>query len=269
MDWKEITPVPDGAHDLRQIWNINCFNCHATNLVAGLRHRDQALQHDVDGDGHRLRGVSRSRARARRADGRVGEGSRAEAAYDNSSRTASSARPEDLLAALGRRGRSSTPAPTATATRPNVFTGFRGGDRYEDYALPFLISAPIPDNDLQGEFWPDGRPNRFNRPQAVMLSGCFKAGQSRARAVTSRTGRRIRFRSRSTSPRAATAICSARSATHGCDGATGARVRRATAEAARVHRRPAPVHVVPERGAANAHVPHAASRPAAAASAAT
>ena len=39
MDWKEITPIPDGAHDLRQIWNINCFNCHATNLVAGLRRR--------------------------------------------------------------------------------------------------------------------------------------------------------------------------------------------------------------------------------------
>ena len=42
--------------------------------------------------------------------------------------------------------------------------------------MPFLISDPIPDNDLQGEFWPDGRPNRFNRPQALTLSGCFKAG---------------------------------------------------------------------------------------------
>ena len=57
-----------------------------------------------------------------------------------------------------------------------MFVGFKGGDRYEDYALPFLISEPIPDNDLQGEFWPDGRPNRFNRPQALTLSGCFKAG---------------------------------------------------------------------------------------------
>ena len=35
LDWKEIAPVPDGAHDLRQIWNINCFNCHATNLAQG------------------------------------------------------------------------------------------------------------------------------------------------------------------------------------------------------------------------------------------
>ena len=35
LDWKEITPIPDGAHDLRQIWNVNCFNCHATNLAQG------------------------------------------------------------------------------------------------------------------------------------------------------------------------------------------------------------------------------------------
>ena len=35
IDWKEITPVPDGDHDLRQIWNLTCFNCHATNLVKG------------------------------------------------------------------------------------------------------------------------------------------------------------------------------------------------------------------------------------------
>ena len=35
VDWKEITPIPDGAHDIRQIWNANCFNCHATNIVQG------------------------------------------------------------------------------------------------------------------------------------------------------------------------------------------------------------------------------------------
>src|SRR5437899_12572692 len=34
VDWKEITPIPDDAsHDLRQIWNVTCVNCHATNLV--------------------------------------------------------------------------------------------------------------------------------------------------------------------------------------------------------------------------------------------
>src|SRR5581483_6064345 len=60
----------------------------------------------------------------------------------------------------------------------NSFFGFKPGDRYEDFALPFLMSQPNPENDPQGEFWPDGRPSRFNRPQALTLSGCFKAGQA-------------------------------------------------------------------------------------------
>src|SRR5438876_7508238 len=34
LDWKEITPIPDDPdHDLRQIWNVTCVNCHATNLA--------------------------------------------------------------------------------------------------------------------------------------------------------------------------------------------------------------------------------------------
>ena len=60
--------------------------------------------------------------------------------------------------------------------KKNIFVGFKAGERYDDYAMPFLLSDPIPANDYQGEFWPDGRPNRFNRPQALTLSGCFKAG---------------------------------------------------------------------------------------------
>jgi tetratricopeptide (TPR) repeat protein len=63
LDWQEATPIPDGAHDLKQIWNVNGF-----------------------------------------------------------------------------------------------------------------MSEPLPEYDPQGEFWPDGRPNRFNRTQALALSGCFKAG---------------------------------------------------------------------------------------------
>ncbi|MGH7623422.1 MAG: HEAT repeat domain-containing protein, partial [Gemmatimonadaceae bacterium] len=30
----------------------------------------------------------------------------------------------------------------------------------------------------QGEFWPDGRPSRFNRNQALTLSGCFQRGEA-------------------------------------------------------------------------------------------
>ena len=57
-----------------------------------------------------------------------------------------------------------------------VFTGFRAGDRYEDHALPFFVSEPAirPEFALRVEL--RQRPNRFNRPQALTLSGCFKAG---------------------------------------------------------------------------------------------
>ena len=57
IDWKEITPIPDGAHDLRQIWNANCFNCHATNLAQGFDVASKRYRLDVDRDGHRLRSV--------------------------------------------------------------------------------------------------------------------------------------------------------------------------------------------------------------------
>ena len=37
IDSAEITPLPpegtEAVHDFRQIWNVNCFNCHATNLI--------------------------------------------------------------------------------------------------------------------------------------------------------------------------------------------------------------------------------------------
>ncbi len=62
--------------------------------------------------------------------------------------------------------------------KTNDFVGMKPGDRYEDYALPFLVSEPIPPEDPQGDFWPDGRPTRFNRPQALMQSGCFLKGQA-------------------------------------------------------------------------------------------
>ena len=124
--------------------------------------------------------MPRSGAAARRADGRLGEGSREQAGLRQQREESRAQRhPEDLLAAHAR-----TPRQTydtcayCHGNKQNIFLGFRGGDRYEDYALPFLISTPIPDNDFQGEFWPDGRPNRFNRPQALTLSGCFKAGQA-------------------------------------------------------------------------------------------
>src|SRR5262249_21249316 len=62
------------------------------------------------------------------------------------------------------------------AHQKNPSTGISAGARYQAFATPFLLSEPIPANDFQGESWPDGRPNRLNRPHALTPSGCFRAG---------------------------------------------------------------------------------------------
>ena len=166
IDWKEITPIPDGAHELRQIWNSNCFNCHATNLAQGFDTTKKIYQTTWTEMGIGCEACH-------------GPGKRHIATIEAWQKDPS-LKPGGTLDIF------STPNATPRqafdtcaychGNKQNVFVGFRAGDRYEDYALPFLISAPIPENDFQGEYWPDGRPNRFNRPQALTLSGCFKAG---------------------------------------------------------------------------------------------
>ena len=182
MDWKEITPVPDDPdHDLRQIWNVTCVNCHATNLVKNFdpAHNTYATSwtemgigcEACHGPGSQHVGLMNEWEReptkkqayqARTEPGRVNE---ALQIFSFSPEESSSRQIFDTCG-------------YCHGNKNNVFFGFKPGDRYEDYASPFLISQPIPDNDSQGEFWPDGRPSRFNRPQALMMSGCFQKGQA-------------------------------------------------------------------------------------------
>jgi predicted CXXCH cytochrome family protein len=177
VDWKEITPIPDGAHDIRQIWNQNCFNCHGTNIVQG---------YDIAAKQYRSTwtemgiGCEACHGPGREHLALMEEWEKDPASkpkYDNSSKNRQLS---DTLKIFSTR--SSEPrriydtCAYCHGNKNNVFVGFKGGDNYADYAMPFLISEPLPDFDYQGEFWPDGRPNRFNRPQALTLSGCFKAG---------------------------------------------------------------------------------------------
>ena len=177
VDWKEITPIPEGAHEIRQIWNANCFNCHGTNIVQGydLRTKKYRSTWTEMGIGcEACHGPGREHAALMDA---WAKDPAAKPAYDNSPKNRALS---DTLKIFSTK--SSEPRRVydtcayCHGNKTNVFTGFKGGDKYADFALPFLISEPIPPNDLQGEFWPDGRPNRFNRPQALTLSGCFKAG---------------------------------------------------------------------------------------------
>jgi predicted CXXCH cytochrome family protein len=177
VDWKEITPVPEGAHDLRQIWNANCFNCHATNLVQGFdvaTRRYNTTWTEMGIGCEACHGAGREHVTLMQAWERDPS---SKPKYDNSQKN------RELGTILKTFSPRSAPTRQVFDTcsychgnKTNMFVGFQPGSRYENFALPFLLSDPIPANDLQGEFWPDGRPNRFNRPQALMSSGCFKAG---------------------------------------------------------------------------------------------
>lgn len=177
LDWKEITPIPDNAHDLRQIWNANCFNCHGTNIVQGYDIATKQYNSTWTEMGigcEACHGPGREHVAL--MDGWEKDPA-TKPAYDNSRNNRGLS---EVLKTFS--PRSADPRRTydtcsyCHGNKTNVFVGFRAGSRYEDYALPFVLSDEIPANDFQGEFWPDGRPNRFNRPQALTLSGCFQAG---------------------------------------------------------------------------------------------
>ena len=179
VDFKEITPLPDDDHDFRQIWNVNCFNCHATNLAQNFNRRTRTYAttwtemgigceacHGPGGDHvslmNRWEKEPGSRPAYDTSRGNHGLGALLKVF---SPRTAERRR---IFDACG----------YCHGNKTNYFPGFKPGDVYEDYALPFLISQPIPRDDPQGDFWPDGRPTRFNRPQALTASGCFMKGQA-------------------------------------------------------------------------------------------
>lgn len=177
IDWKEITPIPEGAHDIRQIWNANCFNCHATNIVQGYDLNDKAYKTTWTEMGI---GCEACHGPGKAHVALMDAWEKDPASKPNYDNSANNHQLSALLKTVSYK--SSQPREIydtcayCHGNKKNSFVGFKAGDRYEDYALPFIVSDPIPDNDFQGEFWPDGRPNRFNRNQALALSGCFKAG---------------------------------------------------------------------------------------------
>ena len=177
VDWKETTPVPDGAHDFKQIWNVNCFNCHGTNLAQGYQPATKTYKSSWTEMGigcEACHGPGRAHVALMEAwekDPSLKAG--LDLGKANPTRS-------EILKTFAVRGAPSRQVFDTCAychgNKRNVFVGFTGGGRYDDFAVPFLLSEPLPEFDTQGEFWPDGRPIRFNRPQALMQSGCFQAG---------------------------------------------------------------------------------------------
>jgi predicted CXXCH cytochrome family protein len=166
IDWKEITPVPDGDHDLRQIWNVTCFNCHATNLDP---------KYDVASKTYTTSWTEMGLG----CEACHGPGKPHIALMDEWQKNGKPS-PNAPIGIFAPRSASARQVFDACeychGNKNNLFLGFLPGQRMEDFALPFLVSQPMPADDPQGDFWPDGRPSRFNRPQALTLSGCFMKG---------------------------------------------------------------------------------------------
>ena len=168
LDWSELTPIPDSSHDVRQIWNVNCFNCHATNIQRNFDVTTRTFSTTATEFGigcEACHGPGRAHVELT-AGWRADPASR-KAGGDLrifSTRFATSQQVYDSCA-------------YCHGNKTNYFTGFTPGDRLEDFAQLSLLSDPIPETDPQGDFWPDGRPSRFNRPQALTLAGCFRASE--------------------------------------------------------------------------------------------
>jgi hypothetical protein len=171
VDYKEITPIPDDPdHDLRQIWNVTCVNCHATNLVKNYNPQNNSYATTWTEMGIACEACH-------------GPGKAHIAAAEIWERNPASKPADPKLWQIFSPNRAPQRQTFDTCgychgNKNNYFFGFKAGDRFEDFALPFLISDPIPANDPQGEFWPDGRPSRFNRPQALTVTGCFRKGEA-------------------------------------------------------------------------------------------
>jgi predicted CXXCH cytochrome family protein len=179
IDFKEITPLPDNDHDFRQIWNVNCFNCHATNIARNFDRNTLTYAttwtemgigceacHGPGGDHVPLMETWEKDPALKPA-------------YDNSKKNRGLGAILKIFSPrTAERRQVFDTCGYCHGNKTNYFTGFKPGDLYEDYALPFLISEPIPREDPEGDFWPDGRPTRFNRPQALTSTGCFMKGEA-------------------------------------------------------------------------------------------
>lgn len=178
IDWTQITPVPRGAdHDYRQMWNVNCFNCHATNIERNFDLGSKTFTTTWTELGV---GCEACHGPGAAHIGRMLEWGRNPAAFPDIDPSHPTSDTNERLAIFTPRASSARQVFDTCSychgNKTNHFVGFTPGRRLEDFAELALASDPVPSHDPQGDFWVDGRPSRFNRPQAVMQSRCFVAG---------------------------------------------------------------------------------------------
>ncbi len=167
FDSSLITPHTDEGVGVKQYWNTNCLACHATDLRFGFD--PKSAQYSTDwlelaigceachnpGSKHNEffeKKPLRDYVRTEFND-----------TYISNQRYFDIERSTELCA-------------SCHGTKINYFLGYWPGDRAYDYYTPMLMTAE--GHDQQGDFYPDGRPTRFNHSVEFMSSQCYLQGKA-------------------------------------------------------------------------------------------
>jgi predicted CXXCH cytochrome family protein len=167
FDSSLITPHTKDGVGVKQYWNTNCLACHATDLRFGFdptsgqystRYVELAIgceachnpgsKHNEFFEKKPLRDYVRKEFND---------------TYISNQRYFDFVRSTELCA-------------SCHGAKINYFLGYWPGDEGYDYFVPLTMT--FTSSDSQGEFYPDGRPTRFNHFMDFMGSQCFLKGKA-------------------------------------------------------------------------------------------
>jgi predicted CXXCH cytochrome family protein len=167
FDSSLITPHTEEGVGVKQYWNTNCLACHATDLRFGFEPKtgqystnyvelaigceachNPGSQHNEYFEKKPLRDYVRKEFND---------------TYISNQRYFDFVRSTELCA-------------SCHGVKINYFLGYWPGDEGYDYFAPALMT--FSSTDRQGEFYPDGRPTRFNHFLEFMGSKCFLKGKA-------------------------------------------------------------------------------------------
>lgn len=167
FDSSLITPHTDEGVGVKQYWNTNCLACHATDLRFGFDPKTgQYTTHWVElaigceachNPGSKHNDFFEKKPRRDEARKEFND------TYISNQRYFDYVQSTELCA-------------SCHGTKVNYFLGYWPGDEGYDYFAPIVTTFASPDK--QGEFYPDGRPTRFNHYMEFMGSQCFLKGKA-------------------------------------------------------------------------------------------
>ncbi|MBI2835798.1 MAG: hypothetical protein HYX76_15365 [Acidobacteria bacterium] len=167
FDSSLITPHTDEGVGVKQYWNTNCLACHATDLRFGFdpktaQYSTKWLELAIGCEACHNPGSKHNEYFEKKS-------AREYARKEFNETFISNQRYFDYV-------RSTELCASCHGTKVNYFLGYWPGDRAFDYFSPMLMT--IESHDQQGDFYPDGRPTRFNHFMEFMGSKCFLQGKA-------------------------------------------------------------------------------------------